>query len=176
MIESPREPSIKSESDHTIKLRRPTNRLQRLDHAMASSFFNDEQSTIIKRRVDDSETQKDHDYPFQGSKHLDPIGINEHPVRLSHRTKFDFYKVDKLEIKKPALSKTQYELYTSKSAGRVKTRGFFQNDPERVKMVKNPGEFQLSDVQNLLRLNPEMREYLARQQRVEDKKLNGAKR
>jgi len=40
---------------------------------------------------------EDHDYPFEGSKHLDPIGVNHELVRLTLRTGNDFAAPEKLK-------------------------------------------------------------------------------
>lgn len=61
----------------------------------------------------DGENDEDHDYPFLGTKHLDPIGINEHAVKLSLRTRNDFDKPDKLRnpLAPPPKTKNNYEAY-----------------------------------------------------------------
>ena len=40
--------------------------------------------------------EEDHDYPFYGTKHLDPIGINVDPVQMRSKMVADFEKIDKL--------------------------------------------------------------------------------
>jgi hypothetical protein len=72
------------------------------------------------------ELDEDHDYPFLGTKHLDPIGINEEPVKLAVRTQNDFCKVDKLRNPEapPAKSITDYEAYYNGEA-KSRTQGLF---------------------------------------------------
>jgi hypothetical protein len=50
---------------------------------------------------------------LQGSKHLDPIGVNLHPVRMFLRTANDFEKLGKLKDPNapPPKSITNYEAY-----------------------------------------------------------------
>jgi hypothetical protein len=52
--------------------------------------------------------EEDHDYPFAGTKHLDPIGINVDPVQMRSKMVADFDKIDKLKDPeaKPPLSLT----------------------------------------------------------------------
>lgn len=44
----------------------------------------------MTRKQVDQDLDEGYSYPFYGSKHLDPIGVNEDPVRLMIRTKNDF--------------------------------------------------------------------------------------
>jgi len=55
----------------------------------------------------------------------------------------DFDKIDKLNDPeaKPPLSLTQYEKYLANKHARARTRGAYQVDPERIKVVKHPAEF-----------------------------------
>jgi hypothetical protein len=52
---------------------------------------------ITNKRKEDAELDEDHDYPFEGSKHLDPIGVNHELVRLTLRTGNDFAAPEKLK-------------------------------------------------------------------------------
>jgi hypothetical protein len=67
---------------------------------------------------------------FVGSKHLNPIGINHDPVRMSLRTSNDFENVKKLEdpLAPLPITKTNYEAY-QKNETKAKTKGLFQSDP-----------------------------------------------
>lgn len=125
---------------------------------------------------EDRTNTEDHDYPFLGSKHLNPIGVNENHVRMSNRTRNDFDKINKLNPGKVPPSKTGYEAYKSGSESRTRTKGLFQNDPQRVGVVKTPAEYQVTDFKDLVGRNQLIRDHMSRQQRVEDKKLFGAKR
>lgn len=49
----------------------------------------------MQRQID-QDLDDVYNYPFPGSKHLDPIGVNEDQVQLMVRTKNDFSKPDKL--------------------------------------------------------------------------------
>ncbi len=113
----------------------------------------------------------DHDYPFYGTKHLDPIGINEEPVKLSIRTKPDFAKPNRLNnpFGPEPKSLTNYEAYNSK-VPRSRTNGLFMNDPQRLQVVKHPGDLQVKDFRDILKINPEIKAYLKRQMDLEDKK------
>jgi len=63
---------------------------------------------VARRRNDDMKYEEDHDYPFAGTKHLDPIGINVDPVQMRYKMVADFEKIDKLKDPeaKPPLSLT----------------------------------------------------------------------
>ena len=81
---------------------------------------------MSKKKEENQTCDNDHDYPFYGTKHLDPIGINEEPVRLSLRTRQDFEKADKHKnplAPKPK-TKTNYEAYHSEQP-RARTNGLF---------------------------------------------------
>ena len=69
---------------------------------------------------------EEHDYPFMGSKHLNPIGVNRDPVRMSLRTMHDFENPKKLEnpLKPLPPTKTRYEVY-QKNEVKAQTKGFF---------------------------------------------------
>lgn len=69
---------------------------------------------------------EDHDYPFMGSKHLNPIGVNQELVRMSLRTVNDFENPKKLEdpLKPLPPSKTNYEAYI-KDEVKAQTKGYF---------------------------------------------------
>lgn len=113
---------------------------------MADSYYKTERDDLSLRKREDHDLDNDHDYPFHGTKHLDPIGINEDAVRLSLRTQNDFAKADKLTnpLAPPPKSKTNYEAYYSQQP-KSRTVGLFQNDPARLKVVKHPGNLQLSN-------------------------------
>lgn len=66
-----------------------------------------------------------HGFPFAGSKHYDPISINDDPIILSTRTHNDFDKPDKLILKPVEKSKTGYETYTSLPVHKAQTKGLF---------------------------------------------------
>jgi hypothetical protein len=57
------------------------------------------------------------------------------------------------------MSKTNYEAYKRKQKP-SRTVGLFQNDPERQRVVKHPGNLQLINQADLLRVNPEIKAYL----------------
>lgn len=111
------------------KEKRPANRLQRLPHSMAETFFRDEQSSYLSEAQHDRAAEEDHDYPFCGSKHLNPIGVNEHSVKLMHRTRNDFDKINKLNPGVVPRSITNYEAYQRGDTSKTRTKGLFQNDP-----------------------------------------------
>ena len=69
---------------------------------------------------------EDHDYPFMGSKHLNPIGVNRELVRMSLRTLNDFDHPQKLDdpLKPLPPSKTRYEAYI-KNEVKAQTKGYF---------------------------------------------------
>ena len=89
----------------------------------ASSIFseslNTQQSQLQRTYLDDEE----HDYPFYGTKHLNPIGENEEPVKMSLRTSNDFGNINKLLIQPVRKSKTNYEKYLGFE--KIRTRGLF---------------------------------------------------
>ena len=82
--------------------------------------------------------EEEHDYPFMGSKHLNPIGVNNDLVRMSLRTVHDFDNPAKLTdpLKPAPPSKTRYEEYL-KNEVKAQTKGYFQNDPERLAVTKH---------------------------------------
>lgn len=118
------------------------NKLLRLEHNMAATFLQDEREAYVIRKRENGELDEEHDYPFPGSKHLDPIGVNEDPVKFRLRTRHDFDKPDKLRNPLAPLpkSRTNYEAYHSTEA-RSRTYGLFQSDPQRLAVVKHPGDF-----------------------------------
>jgi hypothetical protein len=144
------------------KERRPANRLKRLAHSQAHTFFRDEQDSYMTQVHEDKTNTEDHDYPFFGTKHLNPIGVNEHPVRMSNRTRNDFDKVNKLNPSKVPPSKTGYEAYTTGNEKRAKTKGLFQNDPQRIGVVKTPAEYQVTDFKDLVSRNQQIRDHMSR--------------
>lgn len=86
----------------------------------------------------------------------------------------DFEKIDKLKDPeaKPPLSLTQYEKYIANKQARSRTRGAFQVDPERIKVVKHPAEFQVKEYRDLLSLNQQLKTYLEKGMALEDKKMH----
>jgi hypothetical protein len=76
-------------------------------------LFQIEQNQFNDKKFDDMIEDEDYRFPFQGSKHLNPIGINTEPVRLAKRLLCDHDPINKLNdpSKPPAPSKTQYENY-----------------------------------------------------------------
>ena len=116
--------------------------------------------------------EEDHDYPFAGSKHLNPIGINHDPVRMSLRTKNDFDNLKKLEdpLAPPPITKTNYEAY-QKHETKSKTKGLFQSDPQRIAVTRHSASFQPEEVRSILSINPGLKAYLDKQMNLEDKKL-----
>jgi len=107
--------------------------------------------------IDDEE----HDYPFMGSKHLNPIGINKELVRMSLRTVHDFDNPKKLDdpLKPLPLSKTRYETYLKNEVKAI-TKGYFQNDPERIAATKHSASFQVDELKDILSINPTLKAYL----------------
>ena len=63
--------------------------------------------------MDDLNYAEDHDYPFAGTKHLDPIGINVETVNMSSKFIADFEPANKLKDPEAplSLSFTKYEKY-----------------------------------------------------------------
>ncbi len=119
-------------------------RTTRMDHNFANSVFQEEQSIKKCVKIQNEEFDQDHDYPFYGTKHLDPIGLNEEPVKLNIRTKPDFAKPNRLNnpFAPAPKSLTNYEAYYSK-VPRSRTNGLFMNDPQRLQVVKHPGDLQV---------------------------------
>jgi hypothetical protein len=64
---------------------------------------------------------------------------------------------------------TNYESYYRTDFN--KTKGFFQNDPERTAIVKHPGQMQVENYRDLMKVNPQIKAYLEKQMAQEDKKL-----
>lgn len=89
---------------------------------------------------------------------------------MSLRTQNDF---NQLIEEKYVRSRTGYELYRRDDYNR--TKSLFQNDPQRLAVVKHPGDMQLQNYKDLLRVNPKICEYLDRQMALEDKKLQNVK-
>lgn len=144
---------------------------------MANTVFNETQNTLISCREENVAQDQDHHHPFHGYKHLNPIGINEDPVRLSTRTKHDFEHTEKLEDpgKKPRPTRTGYESYVRSQATTTRTKSMFANDPERQRIVKHPCDLQRTNYKDLMRVNPEIKAYLDKKMTLEDKKLHYAK-
>lgn len=143
---------------------------------MAATFQHDEREAYVVRKREDHDLDEEHDFPFPGSKHLDPVGINEDAVKLSLRTRNDFDKPNKLRnpLAPPPKSRTNYEAYHSQEA-KSRTFGLFQNDPQRLAVVKHPGEMQLSNQKALLRVNPTIKAYMDKGMALEDRKLHAVK-
>jgi esterase/lipase len=57
----------------------------------------------------------------------------------------------------------------------MRTQGLFQNDPERLKVVKSPGEHQLMNYRDLLRVNETIKNYYEKVELQEEKKLKNVK-
>lgn len=86
------------------------------------------------------QSKNDYDFPLDGSKKFNLIGANLLPVKFSCRTREDFDNPDKLSLKNPPISRSKYELYQQALSKdiRSKTRGRFENDPDRIEVVKLP--------------------------------------
>lgn len=110
--------------------------------------------------IDDEE----HDYPLIGTKHLNPIGANRELVRMSLRTLNDFEQANKLEnpLKPKPPSKTRYEAYIKNDEVKAKTKGYYQNDPERQAVTRHSAAFQVEELQNILKINPTLKAYYAK--------------
>lgn len=78
-----------------------------------------------------------HDYPFHGSKHMNPVSINHDLVRMSRRTQNDF---DSVTLTKPK-TRTNYEAYKSVNSDKCETKTLFQNDPDRQRVVKMSADY-----------------------------------
>ena len=115
---------------------------------------------------------EEHDYPFMGTKHLNPIGVNRDAVKMSLRTVHDFDNPKKLDnpLKPLPPSKTDYEAYI-KNEVKAQTKGYFQNDPQRIAATKHSASFQVNELQEILSINPSLKAYLEKQMQLEDKKL-----
>jgi hypothetical protein len=85
---------------------------------------------------------EEQNYPFSGSKHLNPKGINREQVRMSKRLASDHDPLDKLRdpTKPGPKSKTNYEAYFVNQNLRGRTKDRFQADPQRLAVVKPPPE------------------------------------
>ena len=91
---------------------------------------------------------------------------------MSLRTVHDFENPKKLDdpLKPPPPSKTNYEAYL-KNEVKAQTRGYFQNDPQRLAVTKHSASFQVNEVKDILAINPPLKAYLEKQMNLEDKKL-----
>ena len=77
------------------------------------------------------------------------------------RTQNDFDHPDKLKdpTKPPPKSLTNYEAYLTDEK-RTCTKGFFMNDPQRLKVTKHAAGFQVQEMKDILRINPAYKVYL----------------
>ena len=89
-------------------------------------------------RTENRNEDQDHDHPFAGTKHLNPIGVNEDPVVMSRRTTADFPRPDKLQNEVPKPKPTGNEKFLGWERG--KSKGRFASDPDRQRVVKDPGQ------------------------------------
>lgn len=128
------------------------------DHSLIHSLHSQGLSMRSAAKQEYSQLQNDYNYPLQGSKMFNQLGLNPIPIKLQKRTSRDFESPKKLEIAKPDLSLTKYELYQRKNVALTKKR--FENDPDRQKAVKLPAQMSRDNINSLLRLNPEMKEFL----------------
>ena len=80
---------------------------------------------------------------------------------MSLRTVHDFENPKKLDdpLKPPLASKTNYEAYL-KNEVKAQTRGYFQNDPQRLAVTKHSASFQVNEVKDILAINPPLKAYL----------------
>ena len=109
--------------------KRPINKLERLDHDYASTLFESDQTIKYQQKYQNLVDDEDHEYPFHGSLHLNPIGVNHEPVRMFMRTGNDFGNPAKLknpDAPKPK-SLNNYEAYQTQEQ-RMRTQGLFMND------------------------------------------------
>ena len=135
----------------------------------------DEQESYLRRKQENLELDNEHDYPFPGSVHLDPVSINKDAVQFSYKTRYDFDKPDKLKLQATPKSRSGYEAYYRSCDNRMRTRGLFQNDAGRINSVKHPGDMQVQNQRDLYRINPTIKEYYDKILAVDNKKLQVAK-
>ena len=128
------------------------------------TVFNENRSKTSQIAAQNLDADEDLNYPLHGFKHLDKVGINEEHVRLAQRTTNDFESVLKLRdpTLPPPISKTGYEKYKRPSKLVKRTKGIFQGDDDSVSVVKHPCDLQLQNFKDLLRINPEITDYLKR--------------